>query len=51
MVTGAVRERILFPELSTSAKPTAPLTDAVLVEELSRALLGFLGVNASQRSR
>jgi len=51
MVTGAVREKILFPELSMSAKPTAPLTDAVLVEELSRALLGFLGVNAGQRSR
>ena len=51
MVTAAVRETILFPELSTSAKPTAPLTDAVLVDELSRALLGFLGVNAGQRSR
>ena len=50
MVTGAVRERILFPELSTSAKPTVPLTDAVLVEELSRALLGFLGVNTGKRS-
>jgi AcrR family transcriptional regulator len=49
MVTGAVRERILFPELSSSAKPTAPLTDAVLAEELSRAFLGFLGVNTGKR--
>lgn len=55
MVMGAVRERILFPELSSSAKPSgagiaAPVTDAVLVEELSRALVTFLGVNTSERT-
>ena len=50
MVTGAVRERVLFPELSASARPAAPVTDAVLVEELSRALVAFLGVNTPERS-
>jgi AcrR family transcriptional regulator len=51
MVSGAVRERILFPELSSSAKPAAPVTDAVLAEELSRAFLAFLGVNPARRTR
>jgi AcrR family transcriptional regulator len=44
MVTGLVRERVLFPELDPRAPDLVPITDAVLVEELTRAVLGFLGV-------
>jgi AcrR family transcriptional regulator len=50
MVAGAVRERILFPELSPRSESSIHVTDAVLVEELSRAFLGFLGVKAGRRS-
>jgi hypothetical protein len=45
MVESAVRERILFPELSERRAPLSPVTDAVFVEELARAFLGFLRVN------
>jgi AcrR family transcriptional regulator len=51
MVMGAVRERILFPELSAGKALAASMADAVLVEELSRAFLIFLGVNTAERSR
>ena len=44
MVESAVRERVLFPELSTGSAPLTPITDAVFVEELARAFIGFLGV-------
>ena len=49
MVAGAVRERILFPELSVASTALSPVTDAVFVEELTRAFLGFLGVKATGR--
>ena len=51
MVTGAVRERILFPELSAAPVAFSPVTDAVFVDELTRAFLGFLGVKTTGRSR
>jgi AcrR family transcriptional regulator len=46
MVSSSVRERILFPELDPKTAGSVPITDAVLVEELARAVLGFLGVDA-----
>jgi AcrR family transcriptional regulator len=44
MVTSAVRDRVLFPELSAAGAAVSPVTDAVFIEELSGAFLGFLGV-------
>jgi AcrR family transcriptional regulator len=49
MVTSAVRDRILFPELSAGGSAPTPVTDAVFVEELTRAFLGFLGVKQDGR--
>ena len=49
MVTSAVRDRILFPELSSVPSVPSPVTDAVFVEELTRAFLGFLGVKPGLR--
>lgn len=46
MVSSSVRERVLFPELDPNTTRSVPITDAVLVEELARAVFGFLGVNA-----
>jgi AcrR family transcriptional regulator len=51
MVESAVRERVLFPELSTGSAPMSPITDAVFVEELARALIGFLGVYPKEPPR
>jgi AcrR family transcriptional regulator len=48
MVTSAVRDRVLFPELSSAAP--SPVTDAVFADELTRAFLGFLGVKRSGRA-
>jgi hypothetical protein len=45
MVESAIRERVLFPELSAGPSPLTPITDAVFVEELTRAFVGFLGLN------
>lgn len=50
MVVSAVRERVLFPELASTSRPATALTDAVFAEELSRALVRFLGVNSSPGS-
>jgi AcrR family transcriptional regulator len=50
MIVSAIRERVLFPELSASPRPMTPVTDAVFAEELARALVGFLGVNATRPS-
>jgi AcrR family transcriptional regulator len=50
MVVSAVRERVLFPELAARARPTASVTDALFAEELARALVRFLGVNAREDS-
>ncbi|MFQ5511410.1 MAG: TetR/AcrR family transcriptional regulator [Candidatus Krumholzibacteriia bacterium] len=44
MVTRALEERILFPEMTES--PT-PITDAAFTKELARAYLAYLGVSAS----
>jgi AcrR family transcriptional regulator len=49
IVMSAIRERVLFPELSVSSRPMAHVTDAVFAEELARVFLGFLGVNRPYR--
>jgi AcrR family transcriptional regulator len=51
MVESAVRERVLFPELSAGAAPLTPITDAMFVEEFARAFIGFLGVYPKEPSR
>lgn len=52
MVTSAVRDRVLFPELSAGGPAApSPVTDAVFIEELTRAFLGFLGVRPGGRTR
>ncbi len=45
VVGGVVRERVLFPELGATGADAVPITDAVLVEELTRTVLGLLGVD------
>jgi len=45
MAGSAIRERVLFPDLESAKRTNAPITDAMFVEELTRAFLGFLGVN------
>ncbi|MEJ2722107.1 MAG: TetR/AcrR family transcriptional regulator, partial [bacterium] len=45
MVHGVIHERVLFPELDPKTPNSLPITDAVLVEELSRGVLSFLVVN------
>lgn len=50
MAVSAVRERVLFPEISPCSPSAAPVTDAVFVEELSRAVIGFLGVRPPRRA-
>lgn len=47
MVASAVRDRILFPELSAASATLSPVTDDVFVDELTRAFLGFLGVKTT----
>ena len=49
IIMSAIRERVLFPELSMSSRPMAHVTDAVFAEELARVFLGFLGVNRPNR--
>jgi AcrR family transcriptional regulator len=44
MVLSAIRDRVLFPELSGDYRPMSPVTDAVFAEELTRALAGLLAV-------
>jgi AcrR family transcriptional regulator len=51
MVTSTVRDRVLFPELSADVPAPSPVTDAVFADELTRAFLGFLGVNPAGRPR
>lgn len=50
MVTSTVRDRVLFPELSAGGSAPSPVTDAVFIEELTRAFLGFLGVKQGGRA-
>lgn len=46
MVLSAIRERVLFPELSGGAGHGAGVTDAVFADELARSLAGLLAVKS-----